>query len=65
MSSDKRCPFYEEDIFEGLTIQVFCEHPQVCQQVYQDKTPVCPYTTEYECDIPLHTKNMEKMKNDT
>ena len=55
MSLEKRCPFYEEEIFEGLVIQIFCENPNL----YQGDTPICPYTIEYDCDIPIHIRNME------
>jgi hypothetical protein len=58
-----RCPFYEEDFDEnGIVMQVFCEHPEVVEQVRNGKVPICPHRYEYVCDIPIHNKNLVKVK---
>ena len=55
-----RCPHYEEEIYEGVVAQVFCENPETVSQVRNGEIAHCPYTTEYECDIPIHLKNLKK-----
>lgn len=52
----KRCPFYEEDVYDGIVAQVNCENPHV---LMEDGSFKCPYTTEYDCDISIHLRNVE------
>jgi len=52
-----RCPFYEEDIYDGVVAQINCENPNIRNE---DGSYKCPYGEEYECDIPIHLKNLVK-----
>ena len=52
-----RCPFYEEDIYDGIVAQINCENPNIQMP---DGSYKCPYGVEYECDIPIHKKNLVK-----
>jgi len=53
---NERCPFYEEDVYEGIVAQIWCENREAV------RTLTCPYGEEYECDIPIHLKNLVKVK---
>ena len=51
----KRCPYYEEEFFMGVVAEVFCINPMI-----QDKYGgyKCPFGDEYDCDIPIHVRNL-------
>jgi len=53
-----RCPFYEEEIYDSVVAQIFCENPEVTAQAHKGEDVRCPFGAEYECDIPIHLKNL-------
>jgi hypothetical protein len=57
-----RCPFYEEDIYDGVVAQINCENPEVYQNYGLTGKLICPYGEEYECNIPIHLCNLEEKK---
>lgn len=52
----KRCPFYEEEYYDGKLAESFCENPNI----RVGDSFICPYGEEYDCDIPIHLRNIKK-----
>ena len=55
-NTKKRCPFYEEEYYDGTLAESFCENPNI----RVGDSFICPYGEEYDCDIPIHLRNLKR-----
>jgi hypothetical protein len=54
---NKCCPYYEEEIFDGVVSQIFCVHPELGIK----GEFMCPYGEQYDCDILIHKLNLKRL----
>lgn len=55
---NRHCPYYEEEIDDGVISQIFCIH----LDIFIDGEYKCPYGEEFNCEILIHRLNLKRLE---